>query len=618
MATNYIFTGFGYAAGKYAVTNNDLYIATKNNQLKGFNEQLILQSKNYQEYLQNKPNGDPFDYFVGHKMGFYKRHHVAPWPPTKEHHKVAQTSLDLLIDAVEMALTDANLDPEMIDSWVVSTVSPHEQAPGIATTIKCYFVKPENQTLSMTLTSGCAGFNKGVRRAIDHFMANPNVKHIMLAHTETMSHFLTQNDDFVSHATFGDAAAAIIISRDEALQLEGVVAHANYHDILMIDSVGVDKEWNLYMDGGWVKKRAIVNITKACREVLEKSGWKPTEVDMVVPHQTGNAILHAVAQEVEIPLQKLNQDGQHKYGNVSGATIPLSLSLIKHAGKLTPGKRILCPTAGVGGEFGAFTYIVPHVLPKVKSTEPPLKNKVALVLFADSALGVTVCDILAERGANVIAHANQANEWSMHLFQRQQNNANFALLVETINSAASAENWVNNALLNQRFDYQINLFSATESVYGIVNESDMAQWSEVNQQLSRKLLSLTNTTCFVLGHPAEYVNHHSAYPLKELFSGWHGLMGSMAGEAISKGIRTVWYTPGIYEKMTAYMDSTLKNACKEFMDQKYSGVLENIAKRIVKSMYLVKVPDTSDSYAGPLVQRKECFAFRPSCSKGKT
>jgi 3-oxoacyl-[acyl-carrier-protein] synthase-3 len=613
MVTNYIFTGFGHAAGKFAVTNNDLYKATKNDQLKGFNEQLILQSKNYKEYLQTKPNGDPFDYFVGHKMGFYKRHHVAPWPPTKEHHKVAQTSLDLLIDAVDMALKDAKLDPEMIDSWIVSTVSPHEQAPGIATTIKCFFVKPENQTSAMTLTSGCAGFNKGVRRAIDHFKANPHVKHIMLAHTETMSHFLTQNDDFVSHATFGDAAAAIIFSRDEALQAEGVVAQANYHDILMIDSVGVDKEWTLYMDGGWVKNRAIVNISKVSREVLDLAGWNKNDIDVVVPHQTGNAILHAVAEKLEIPLHKVNQDGQHKYGNVSGATIPLSLSLLKHSGKLTPGMRILCPTAGVGGEFGAFTYVVPQNYPKPAIEYQPLCDKVAVVLFADSALGVQVCDLLLQQGANVIAHANQANEWSMHLFQRQQNNTNMALSVETLNSTQGADNWIESFLGTQRFDYLLNLFSAKESIYGIVNEQDSVQWSALNQHLSRRLLGLTGSTSFVLSHPAEFVDHHSAYPLKELFAGWHGLMGSMAGEAINKGVRTIWYTPGIYEKMTAYMDSVLKNSCKAQIGQKYSGILEEIAERIVKSLYLVKVSDTIDTYAGPLVQRKESFVFRIGC-----
>ena len=359
MVKNYIFTGFGHAAGKYAISKKDLYNAVKTEQLKGFNEELILQSENYKEYLKKNPDTDPFDYFVGYKMGFYNRHHVTPWPPTREHQDIAQNSLDLLVEAVEMALKDANLNPELIDSWIVSTVSSHEQAPGLAATMKCYFVKPENQTPAMTLTSGCAGFNKGIQRAIDHFKANPNVKNIMLAHTETMSHFLNKNNNFVSHATFADAAAAIIISRDEALKPEGVLNQVNYHDIQMIDSVGVDKDWNLYMDGGWVKNRAVKKISKVSKEILESSGWNIDDLDLVVPHQTGNAILHTVRDELGLSPKKLYQETQHKYGNVSGTTIPLALSMLKHEGKLHEEMKILCPTAGVGGEYGAFSYVTP-------------------------------------------------------------------------------------------------------------------------------------------------------------------------------------------------------------------------------------------------------------------
>ena len=101
-------------------------------------------------------------------------------------------------------------DPEQIDGWIVSTVSYHEHAPGIAATLKCYFVGAENQSPVMSLTSGCAGFNTGVKRAIEHFKANPRINHILLAHTEAMSHFLISNNDFVSHSTFGDAPPRLL------------------------------------------------------------------------------------------------------------------------------------------------------------------------------------------------------------------------------------------------------------------------------------------------------------------------------------------------------------------------------------------------------------------------
>ncbi|MDD2564061.1 MAG: 3-oxoacyl-[acyl-carrier-protein] synthase III C-terminal domain-containing protein, partial [Salinivirgaceae bacterium] len=470
---------------------------------------------------------------------------------------------------------------------------------------------------AMTLTSGCAGFNKGIQRAIDHFKANPEVNNVMLAHTETMSHFLNENNNFVAHATFADAAAAIIISRKTALNSEGVINQVNYHDIKMIDSVGVDKNWNLYMDGGQVKKRAVINITNVSKEILEKTDWSLDDLDLVVPHQTGNAILHTVAQELSLPMEKLYQEAQHKYGNISGATIPLALSMLKHSGKLQEGMKILCPTAGVGGEYGAFSYIVPKASKKIKSENLPLKGKTALVLFSDSKLGVELCDKMLQLGCTVVAHSNQTNEWSMHLFQRQQSYPGLILNVETLNSAENANKWLEDNFANQSFDYQINLFSAKESIYGILDNNDVIQWSSLNQHLSRKLLSKTKSTCIILGHPSEFVTSLTTNPLSELFLGWQGLMGSMAGEAISKGVTTIWYTPGIYEKMTAYMDSNMKNACKSHLNQKYSGLITEIVDRIIKSLYLLKVKDTKDTHLGPLKHRVEQFAFRTACEGNK-
>lgn len=609
MPQNYIFSGFGHAAGDYAITNDDLYSAVQKGQLQGFNEQLVLQSKNYQEYIKTNPSGNPFDYFVGHKMGFYRRCHVAPWPPTREHQSIAPTSLDLLIKAVEMAIKDSNIDPEEIDGWIVSTVSPHEYAPGVAATLKSYFVKPTNSTPAMTLTSGCAGFNKGLKRAIEHFKANQHKNRILVAHAETMSHFLTNNNNFVWHSTFGDAAAAVVISRQESHNYEGIIADKLYHDVLMIDSVGVDKDKNLYMDGAWVKNRAIANICKASIEVIEESRWNNNDIDLIVPHQTGNAILHGAAQALGIQQDKLYQQVQQYYGNVSGVTIPLSLSLLKHEGKLLPGMRLICPTAGVGGEYGAFTYVVPKERKNVPKQLSPLRERSAMVFFADSPLGILVCEELLRSGAKVTAHANRENYFSMHLASLEQTTSDFKLSICTLHSPESVDNYINH-FGNQKFDYCINLFSAKETIYGIINETDSIQWSQVNEHISRRMISHTTATTLILGHPIEMAAHYSANSLKILFSGWHGLMGSMSGEAASKGVRVVWYTPGVYDDITPYMDYSLKQVCREGINQINNCSLDLLAVRLVKSLYLVKVSNTKDIFKNAMVSRAEIFAFR--------
>ena len=282
--------------------------------------------------------------------------------------------MDLAVKAIELALNDAALSPEDIDLWMVSTASPHEQAPGLAATVKACFTSIENQTPTQSLTSGCSGFNLNLERAVEFLKCNSKAKHVVIAHTETMSSFLTEKNHFVPFVTFGDGAGAVILSKTETHKKEGLIVNENFQDLKMIDFVGVDAGNNLYMNDKKIKDRAVENIINTCKNILHKSKWNLNDVDIVIPHQTGNAILYPVAEELKIPKEKFHLEAQHKYGNVSGSTVLFGLSLLNNAGKLKENMKILSATAGVGGKYGGFSYIVPKRSKKEK-TFKPLNNK---------------------------------------------------------------------------------------------------------------------------------------------------------------------------------------------------------------------------------------------------
>ena len=615
---NYILSGFGHATGKFEVTNRMLEEAAKKNMLDGFNPELIKHSKNYQAYLKDHPDVTPFEYFVGHKMGFQKRHHVTPWPPIKQNQDVAENSLDLLVEAVQKTLDDAQLDAEDIDGWIVSTVSPQEQAPGIAATLKCYFTKDDNNTPAMTLTSGCAGFNIALRRSLDYFRSRSEINNILIANTETMSHFLNRKRDFVFHATFGDAAAAAIISKvPKNGEHAGVGAILNHHDLRMIDFVGVDKDWNLYMDGGAVKQRAVPNLVSSSKEVLARDGWSLDDVDLVVPHQTGNAILHTVADELELPKEKMYQEAQQEYGNVSGTTIPIALSMLHEQGRLKPGMKLLCPTAGVGGEYGAWSYVVPKskqsVDKKPKRHHPLLEDKKILILFADNALGLILAEKLKQTRAHVLFHVSNKNEYKTQLEDITATYSDLAVMYHPANGVDDAKHLLNK-LEGEQWDYVLNIGLAAESPYTI---NDLAEATstihESYDRLSRGLLLNTKETIVALGHPLENAPLTEPSPVASVASGWHGLLGSMAGEAVSKGVRTIWFVPAVYEALTHYLSSKSKIAAMKGMQQEVLWKdVDQLAERLIRSLYLLKVANTYDKYQGPMILRTDACAFRKS------
>ncbi|NLA24545.1 MAG: hypothetical protein GX879_06225, partial [Bacteroidales bacterium] len=208
---NFIISGFGYSLGKYRIDNDIIANAVDNGFLSGFNAERILNSEEYKNELQEVPDLHPFTFMAEYLMGFRSRYHVVPFPPIKSNYKYAENSLDLCVKATDQALKDAGVHPEEINAWLVSTATPHEQAPGLAETLKGYFTSFENKTECMTLTSACVGFNYNIERALFYFKANPKTKHLLVAHSEVMSELLVNERDFVPFVTFGDSAAAVVI-----------------------------------------------------------------------------------------------------------------------------------------------------------------------------------------------------------------------------------------------------------------------------------------------------------------------------------------------------------------------------------------------------------------------
>jgi 3-oxoacyl-[acyl-carrier-protein] synthase-3 len=605
---NYIFSGYGHQAAKYPITNNYIADAIEKGYLKGFSEARMAKSSGYQEYVKEHPDSRPFDYFVKEKMGFGTRFHVTPFPPTRKKLYYAETSLDLGVKAVDMALKDAGLDAREIDAWFISTVSPNQKAPGIAPQIKAHFVGFDNHAPTFSLTSGCAGFNINLERAIEYLQGHPEAQHVVVGHTETMSSFLTQRVKFVPFVTFGDAAGMVILSKSEGEKPEGVLDICNRQDLQMIDFVGVDKHWNLYMNDTIIKDRAIANIPEASLEVMEKSQWKAEDIDCVVPHQTGNAILHPACGQLGIPLGKLNLEAQARYGNVSGATVPVALSMLHHEERLGDGNKILCPMAGVGGNYGAFTYIVPTGKKlKTKVDKKPLEGKVALVLGASGTLGKEIALELIGQGANIIAHYNKNQEAAEQIKARaEEAKVSCALVQADFNEPGDVANLI---LTMQIVKQEINYFV---NASGVLLSRKPGKVQNVNHfvplQIFKAIFPFLKGSALFVGAAAEDTNVPLVHEFISARRALHGVMSSMSGEILKSGNYLLWYQPGVMEEgMLRNIDS---KALYKFMleiGQEEPLKIKETAQRIVGSLYIPKVVGTYNTYQNMMIVRRDGY-----------
>jgi len=608
---NYIFSGIGHAVGRYKVSNDDIFQATQKGLLSGFDADKVLQSKNYQAFLVSNPDVSPFDYFAKYKMGFEYRQTVVPFPPKKKHHLRTETSTEMAVRAIEDAFLDSGIGASQIDAWFVSTVSPHEQAPGIAATIKTYFVDKYNLSPTFTLTSGCSGFNLNLERAVEYLQTHPNAQHVLVAHTETMSSFLTEKSKFVSFVTFGDGAGAIVLSKVEGIEKEGVVAIENFQDLKMIDYVGVDKLWNLYMGESIIKDRAIENLIQTSRSILSKVDRSIEQIDMVIPHQTGNSILLEVAKVLHIPSDKLYLEAQRQFGNVSGSTVLLSLSLINKSKGLKPGMQILSAAAGVGGKYGAFYYKVPQQKPQAVPATLDLEGKTALVLGATGGLGQDIVNQLHLRGAQVLIQYR--NEDKLNTLKAQfKDIVAFKANLDSEKEVISFCNSVKESV--QKIDFlifasgQSGPLSSPIDVSQSVMESVYQINFEVPVQVYQNLFEILKETVLILGSAAEDAMFSGSSAYVAAKRALHGYFAGASWEAHSKGLQLVYYMPGVVN--TGMTDQLNEKQIFMAMQQINQSKLLNkadVAQRVVQSLYHIKVRGVDDTFENIMTVRRDGY-----------
>ncbi len=614
---NFIFSGYGHAAGKHEITNTDIMEAVRKEFLKGFREDKIIRSDNYRAFLKKHPNVSPFDYFAGYKMGFFKRHHVRPFPPVRKKLFYAETSLELGVKAIRNAISDSGLQISDVSAWFVSTVSPHEQAPGLAATIKAFFTDFDNNTPSITLASGCSGFNLNLQHAMEYLKSHPEAKHVVVAHTETMSDFLTERIKFVPLVTFGDAAAAVVLSRTESPDREGLLHISNFQDMHMVDFVGVDKESNLYMDDAVIKDRAIVNMSKAGSDMLKTTGWETSGIDFFVPHQTGNAILIPTAKNIGFSENQLYNDAQKMYGNVSGATIPISLSLLHNENRLKPGMKILSSVAGVGGKYGAFSYLVPERHQDKASVlhQKDLAGKTCLITGSTGALGTEIALEMGKRGATLLLHYAHNTKAAKKLADKVKKHSGKAMCFRADFTKKEDINALADAIQSKtdKLHYLVHAAGISENLnkQAIPGEDKIMQ---VNcfapLEISKKLLPLLQETVLYIGTAAEDIPIAGFPGFTASKACLHGAAGSAAGEFISKGIRTIYYMAALLDKGTSKnippkeaFNFMLKNG------QETPVPVKETAYRIVSSLYIPKVLCVQNSYEGPMVVRRDGYVL---------
>jgi 3-oxoacyl-[acyl-carrier-protein] synthase-3 len=102
-----------------------------------------------------------------------------------------------------------------------------------------------------------------------------------------------------------------------------------------------------FMDGPSVFKKAVVKFPEVIMEALNKNGYKPSDIKVLIPHQANLRIAEFVQKKLGLKDEQVHNNIQ-KFGNTTAASVPIALCEAWQEGKIKEGDLVCLAAFGSG------------------------------------------------------------------------------------------------------------------------------------------------------------------------------------------------------------------------------------------------------------------------------
>jgi len=277
------------------------------------------------------------------------------------------TPADLGYEASRMALKNAGLQIDDIDFIIDTTTIPEYAYPHTGCVISSKFGLTSTPVLN--LQQGCAGFVYALATA-DAFMRIGTYERVLVVGAEMLSPMMEFSDRGRDMAVlFADGAGAVVLQAVDEQSRSGLISHHLHTDGTVLDKLYGEISGNSTfplvskkkiddgrarprMNGRAIFVQAVRRFKEVMRECLEANGLKPADIDVYLFHQANLRILDAIAEYAKIPPEKMFTNVQ-KYGNTSGASVPICIHEAYTEGRIKEGDLVLTAAFGTGFAWGA-------------------------------------------------------------------------------------------------------------------------------------------------------------------------------------------------------------------------------------------------------------------------
>ncbi len=275
-------------------------------------------------------------------------------------------SSDMEYEAGKRAIESAGIKPEDIDMIIVSSLIPDEIQPQNAVLIQHKLGAKRAGTIN--LDTACSSFINGLIVA-NSLVANDTCNTILVISAAITTRTLDYTD--TTCTMFGDGAGAAVLKPVKS-EGSGLIASDFFSDGSFYYTMGrklkkprgyegiknyieqlpekvmfyVDKEKKYEELKDAAKNKPIENAKNA----LNKAGLASADINHLFLHQPHRMLIDYWREGIGVPKEK-TYDTLKKYGNISNASIPVTLDEVVRSGKIKRDDIVVFCSQGLGFNF---------------------------------------------------------------------------------------------------------------------------------------------------------------------------------------------------------------------------------------------------------------------------
>ena len=263
---------------------------------------------------------------------------------------------DLAANAAKAAIENAGIGAEEIDLIIVASITSDMFMPSTACIVQTKI--GAKKAACFDISAACSGFLYAIEIA-QQFITCQTFNTILVIGADKLSSIVDWKDRNTC-VLFGDGAGAAIL-RHRA-HGHGVIAtrlgsNGELADLLQVPGGGCaipitaqnagQNLATIRMKGAETFKHAVNAMVDSARQVLDDAGLEPSDLACVIPHQANLRIISAVAERLELPIDRfmVNLD---RFGNTSAAAVAIALDEANRTGRMKVGDYVLLVVFGGG------------------------------------------------------------------------------------------------------------------------------------------------------------------------------------------------------------------------------------------------------------------------------